>query len=432
MRRPAVLAALLCLVAAGFALAPVPIAAAESTAGISEAASAARAGHLMKVIIDWRQAGKGRVVYYLDGFWRKLGPEVTLNRLTAYITKEDGVVKPIRTGREVAFYNRLKGRIAVHQVTEPIGMDQLLVMGLEACRDERDTVNLQEALLTVHNVMRLLARPQQWSSQGVEGDYGHPASDPAYPILQDYLGLSSSDAGRTLAEIMGIKRRPSGEIFLPLAPMEIMFDPRDGDFQAQPGAVDAEWNSGSHYYYWIGALARTTMGSGAIMAGVVGELRAKKGQGHKEQGEVEISQFVAGSMFGSEAFKEREGLLRRPDGRKAEVSATIANVRKEASPGYRRWDFDRVFTERNGVGVNFTYAETWLDSPVEEVTKYQKFDAVFRLEPGKSVARPGYLWVRGNPPKYTEASLRGTLRAVLHGKDDNGNDVTVEVVFTGD
>jgi hypothetical protein len=275
--------------------------------GISEAACQARAGRLMKIVENWTQKGHP-VSYDVEAFWKALGPEVTYNKLTQYITVEDGVVKPIRSGYEVALYQRIKDFI-VSSPSKKIGPNELLQMGLEVV-GQGGRANLQMVFLTIHNVERILARPQQWAGGPITGDYGHPPTDPAYPILQDIRGIAST-GGKTLPEIMNARRRPDGSVYLATWCMEALYNRETGPFQFQPGAINAEWNAGCHYYFWIGALARTTLGSAAIIGGIVGEIRAKKANNNEQQGVIEVSHFVCGSMMGSLAFSKRNQFLKK-------------------------------------------------------------------------------------------------------------------------
>ncbi len=287
-------------------LLPLPVVA-QNPAGISEAACDQRAKDLMQVTRDWTQSGKRNVAYDTDGFWKALGPDVNYNKLTNYITKEDGVVKPVRSGHEVALYNKIKEFVSNRNAGDRLDMSKLLRMGLDSCSNAGGEANLQITLLTIHNVVRILARPQQWSGPGIAGDYGHPETDPAYPILQDLQGRSST-GGPTFPAMMGIRQKPSGEVGDPLWSMRTLFDQQKGAFENEPGAINAEWNAGCHYYHWIGGLARSTLGSAAIMGGIVGEIRAKDATGNRDQGVIEVSDFVCGSIFGSEAFRNRAEL----------------------------------------------------------------------------------------------------------------------------
>ncbi|MBI5209679.1 MAG: PAN domain-containing protein [Elusimicrobia bacterium] len=271
--------------ASGQAQAPPP----QARRPVSEEECAARAGHLMAVVKDWMKKTGRQAHYDAGAFFRGIAPDEAAGRVMVarHLALEDGTVKPLRSGREAAFYGKLKEKLASLPAGNKLGMDALLELGLDACSQPGGSANIQETLLTVHNVMRLLARPQQWSGPGMKGDYGHPASDPASPVLED-LRAAASSGGMSMAAL---------------------FDPGHGPFQPQPGAPNAEWNAGAHYYYWIGALGRTTLGPGAVIGGLWSEMRAKSGQNAGEQGAFELGQFVCGSMFGSEAFRERDGLL---------------------------------------------------------------------------------------------------------------------------
>jgi len=276
--------------------------------GLSPAARRARAGRLIKVIEKWQKATGTRVTYDTKTFWRRLGKKVSFQKLAGYVKLEDGAVKPIRTGREVALYDAIKKYVAGRKGGDTLGMDELLVLALQTATVENGTVNLQETLLTTHNVVRLLARPQQWSGGRITGDYGHPRTDPAYPILQDLLGKSST-GGKTMAQLRGTRRRADGSAVNPQWSTNL-FDLRSGIFQPQPDAKNAVWNGGCHYYYWLGAMSQTVMGRATVIYGGAKELDAKEHHGRGVQGRVEISQLLAGADFGMEAFKRRNTVLK--------------------------------------------------------------------------------------------------------------------------
>lgn len=305
--RNLLLRSLPCLLLAGLAFAETP-------EGISEEAAKARAGRLMSVVESWEKDTGIHVVYDTAAFWKKLGPKATFNSLAQYIKLEDGVKEPLRTGREVELYNRIKGFCAARKDGDTLGMDRLLQLGLESAEPANSTVILQEVVLTLHNVVRLLARPQQWAGPGHVDDFGHPESDPAFPILEDLRGRKATK-DRTMADMFDIKRKPDGALRDDQWPYYTLFHLTTGVFQPQPGAIDALWNGGCHYYFWVGALARTVLGPAAVVGGLVAELKAKEATGSAEQGVVQVTHFTAGSMFGSDAFAKRDGLLSGFDGR---------------------------------------------------------------------------------------------------------------------
>jgi hypothetical protein len=117
-------------------------------------------------------------------------------------------MNPPRSGFETALYNRLKEYIAKNRGSR-IGLDDFFRMGLEACTGSDGSVNMGDVLLSLHNVTRLLARPENWS----QSDPDKPGwrkirdvGDPGWNIIQDLCGVSSSGGDRTLAEIAGINR----------------------------------------------------------------------------------------------------------------------------------------------------------------------------------------------------------------------------------
>ncbi|MGD0010089.1 MAG: hypothetical protein ABSE93_16270 [Terriglobia bacterium] len=300
--------------------------------GISQSDCLARAGHLVKVLDDWTQGGRRHVEYNTENFWKALGlkPDDSGSqfRLLQYFVNEDGrsSVPPLRTGCEVRVYQRIKEFVAKRGAGERLGIDRLLTMGLDSCADSSGNANLQIVLLTIHNVERLLARPDAWLGDNLDGsrpgtnEAGHPASDPAYPMIRDMLGFGSS-GGKMLPELLNVPRRrqadgplrPAGQVLITKY-TENLYDPSNGVFDTEPGAASApakpaesaaEWNGGCHYYFWLGATARTTLGEAVVLGGLRGEMAAKMADNKGAQGAVEVSDFVCGAMFGSEAFKAR-------------------------------------------------------------------------------------------------------------------------------
>lgn len=359
---------------------------------ITEANCAARAGHLLKIVEDYA-ATRGRVVYDPTGFWQCTG--ATLNRLARHITLEEfRNPDPVRTGAEPAMYEKIKAYVASRPPTERLGMDKLLRMGLEASASADGTVNLQVALLTVHNVVRILARPKVWPPEP------NPA-DPAYPVYMDLMAM-----GR-----MGEQSFPAqvGERLQPLDrawSLRRLFDAKDGPFQIQPGLDQAPtpadatmWNGGCHYYYWIGAMARTTMGAAAILGGLFGEALGKKPDvdsytpvdaalktvlvNPTDQGVIELAQFVCGSNFGTLAENRRKSMLAPVPGEPSSCPAAPSSAQRVVLQGR---SFETVVTDKGmqpgrmgrtptsqwGIGDgwfkfaskkdDFKYAATW-DAP---------------------------------------------------------------------
>lgn len=299
--------------------------------GVSQAACQARAGHLVHVIQVWMADGRHVAILDQERFGQTIGiPDWNAHRYTlaAYLHLEDGSTpfKPIRTGYELALYNKIKDFIANRPAGARLGPDELLRMGLDVCSSQKNGIaNLQVTFLTVHNVVRLLARQEHWfgdfpNNRRGTREVGHPPDDPVYPILQDILGLRST-GGEALPDILHIRHEKSGKTLLDkLRPA--LFGLKDGPFQPEPGAQNAGpgspdevrtreqaiWNGGCHYYFWVGAVAQSTLGAAAVMGGIRGESKGKEG-GTEQEGAVQLTHFVCGSIFASEVIKNRDKFL---------------------------------------------------------------------------------------------------------------------------
>jgi len=231
---------------------------------------------------------------------------------TNALHQEEGSVKPVRTGHEVALYNDLKKFITTRKPDEKLDFQKLLAMGLNASAESDGSANLQTALLTIHNVIRFLARSDKWGAENPDGSrsddvYGHPKTDPMYPIFRELKGFESTD-GTSLPDFFKQRRseKLKGEVANPLWSLDL-FDPKNGIFAPLPGSkfpdpnTEKVVNAGSHYYFWIGTLADTA---------TVGRLRTVRGayklelaQGLKEEHiarrQLEVMQ--CGGFFGEDA-----------------------------------------------------------------------------------------------------------------------------------
>jgi len=276
--------------------------------GISKNQCLAEAGHLLSIIRRWSK-GSNRVILNIDAFRKTMkrvnGQPATFQKLAKYFKMEDGVVKPIRTGKENNLYDRIKIFAAKSRPGQKLTIGHILWMGLNACRDPNAKANLPLVFLTIHNVMRVLARPLQWTGPKFPGDYGHRKSDPMFPVFMDLLGRGLS-AQRSLPEIMnrrGFNLKFGRKGVAGRNWSKDLFNNKIGIFQTLSGARNTEWNGGCHYYFWVGASGRMLLGWPAVMGGAFAEMRAKAGLGNKEQGAVEISHFICGSIFSSNIIK---------------------------------------------------------------------------------------------------------------------------------
>jgi hypothetical protein len=118
---------------------------------------------------------------------------------------------PPRSGYEVALYNRIK---QAAQQGETLDLEKMLEIGLDVCTSDQGEVYLQDVFLTIHNVTRLLARPETWWTDGTwefqkdASGIGMPnikltakrwqpgwrgmENDSVYPIIQDIVGDKST------------------------------------------------------------------------------------------------------------------------------------------------------------------------------------------------------------------------------------------------
>jgi hypothetical protein len=242
--------------------------------------------------------------------------------LVWYMIDEDGTVPLIRSGYEVALYRRLKTRLMNREVMPRLRREEVFTEALHAMAEvlrspsgaDQVSVSVPAALMTSHNVTRLLARPEQWLHDFPRTPAGQVRSDDdlAWPILLDLTGRQSVDDyptvyqyGRWLTEL------PSARDLTEL------FYGRPGVFQffgeanrADDGSLPSHWNGGIHYYFWIGALGHWLAESTLWVYGFYGEEAAKaseylkKGlEGQQERAAVQIGLgFDQGSAMAYDLF----------------------------------------------------------------------------------------------------------------------------------
>ena len=157
--------------------------------GITQKQADAQAGELSKIVkaFDAEAKKKGGQVYSSDVGLLQAASE--LHNLGKY---EEGAspTPQLRSGHETDFYNKLK-EFARNNPGNQLGLQDMLKMGLDVCADANGNVDLQMVYLTIHNVMRIIARPEQWAF-----DKDKYNKDPAVaPIFNDIVGIKSSDGG---------------------------------------------------------------------------------------------------------------------------------------------------------------------------------------------------------------------------------------------
>ena len=88
---------------------------------------------------------------------------------------------PIRSGNELELYIKIRTYVQNNDISKPenkITPEMIMKWALEA-NTSNGKVNFQESLLTAHNVMRALARPDAANIENLKGD------DPVKAILKD-------------------------------------------------------------------------------------------------------------------------------------------------------------------------------------------------------------------------------------------------------
>ncbi|HEV3141736.1 MAG TPA: hypothetical protein VGY57_14525, partial [Vicinamibacterales bacterium] len=207
---------------------------------------------------------------------------------------------PIRSGSEVMLYQMIKGvlmRRKNGQTVAPLTPEDILKMSMKVVCGPDGKAPISAAMLTAHNVIRALARPDKWRGGVITKD------DAMYPIFRDILGEQSTEGSGTpsLPELMGVK---PGSGF---NHAESLFEPggKDQVFATLPGATGSSDNGGAHYYFWTGSMGyaavwtggisrpfgvnEETLSSGASSLGIIHEIETKDAQGQGERGVIEGS-----------------------------------------------------------------------------------------------------------------------------------------------
>ena len=255
----------------------------------------------------------GYVTQKTDGMLKNIGS------LKALVNEEGRGYKVPRSGHEVAFYKKIKQFIATRKPGQKIDRSHMLQLGMDVCRQENGDVNLPDVYLTIHNVTRLLSRPEMWSDETSMKQMAKDAD--VYPICQDVLGQKSVDDNPALVDLCGVKRASSdgktikkGDVIDKRYSLETLFNlGGDGVFEPLPGALEYQGNGGAYYYFWLGSLSKSLGGQGAIWGGDWYEWAQKKGgleyipvwwsanPDEFARGKFQLSYFRGGGIFADKA-----------------------------------------------------------------------------------------------------------------------------------
>jgi len=234
----------------------------------------------------------GADVYY-DKFW--IAKHGTTLNITQYLYFEEGTsatdtvcgLPPIRSGHEKELYSKIKDYITNNDIKDPdnkITPDMIMKWSLEA-NNRNGKVCIQDALLTAHNVMRALARPDAAQVQNLKN------GDPVKDIFND---MSNQNGGihQILKDKYGLRNVDSGV-------GQDLFDPDNKYACFRALTDDKNSSAGSAYHFWVGAFA--TMGLDPLTAKgmVYGEGEIVKGNNAVAQDE------MPWGYAGIDAFKER-------------------------------------------------------------------------------------------------------------------------------
>lgn len=272
------------------------------------------------------------------------------------LTHEEGIApgedpntkrRPMRSGYEATFYRKFKTWIAKNP-GKRMGREEMLEMGVESCANTKGDVNMPDVFLTLHNMTRILSRPQQWT---IPTSREWMKTDPVYPILQDILGIEPIEGkgkGKTLAEMLDQKR--TGEAHRGWAPGEVidrdytqhvLFDTENGIFETLEGARGPFGNGGAWYYFWLGTYTSsitTTWMTGHSLPALFAmhremDTKIAEGEDSRLRGAMQLSHFSAGTMFGSRCVQAvawrnlRGGLLGARAGWKARYCTNNPTIR---------------------------------------------------------------------------------------------------------
>jgi hypothetical protein len=300
--------------------------------GATRADCEAIARDLVATVRHWDTTRNQRVVFDKSAVERLVvplpdspmvsgGPAAAAAYLATYLYMEDGVVPPMRTGREVALYERIK-QFAATDPNTFLDYSRILELSLDAVSDG-STANIQMAMLTAHNVVRVLARPQQWVAD-VTGPspvrgfwdsvfdyrYGHPRSDPMTPIFDDVRGLTPGSLGEIMASRnLSLDRNAANRTEYNPEWTNVLFRP-GVLFAPVRGATHETWIGGAHYYFWVGALGNmylTSVGTD-IARRVEQSEKDKFSDDSSQQGALQLTYFGCGADSAQAFYEQRPGM----------------------------------------------------------------------------------------------------------------------------
>ncbi len=230
---------------------------------------------------------------YDDKLW--LTKHGTALNLTQYLYFEEGTsatdgvcrIPPIRSGHEKELYNKIKDYIKTSDIKDPdkkLTPDMIMKWSLEV-NNRKGKVCIQDALLTTHNVMRALARPDAAQVQNLKD------GDPVKDIFND-MNNQKTGIHQILKDKYGRTNVESGI-------GQDLFDPDNKYACFRSLTNDKNTSAGSSYHFWVGAFGAMALDPVVADGMVMGE-----GKVVKKNNSIAKDEMPWG-YAGVNAFKER-------------------------------------------------------------------------------------------------------------------------------
>jgi hypothetical protein len=273
---------------------------------------------LIQAVREWLRQGGKHVDWDTDAFWARVRTPVPpvlwygQGMLVTHIGAEEGSAYPLRSGYEVAFYERLKQRLAASPPWVRLSRADLLTLGLESCADGAGHANISLAFLTIHNVMRALARPRTWFDDWYSGKWNQ--GDSMLPVLEDLAGKTPGSLPALLSARFNVVLDRNKQVVVDPSDQSdnankywaMKLFGGDGAFEALRGTPEKAANGGAHYYFWAGALWDAEVG--LDQAGHALEFVYKGIFGNLERARRQLVHYDCGAVL-SEMMHDLRGTL---------------------------------------------------------------------------------------------------------------------------
>jgi len=241
---------------------------------------------ISKTIAEFRKKNGTAVIW--DNDWCK-HHNTSKAKISEYIFNCEGFSsnEPIRSGHEKQLYEKIKNYIKSNDITKPekkITPEMIMEWSLEV-NSKDGKVALQDALLTCHNVMRIMARPESSKTENLKD--GDPVKyiydDMNAPRNHSYGSnkkVSESDPNKmALFNILKEKYKDRGisQKDSQLGTGGNLFDPTNKFSPFKAYTNERVSSAGSAYHLWVGTLMSAAISPGNSDMKVLGEGIVVKG-----------------------------------------------------------------------------------------------------------------------------------------------------------